>query len=74
MTVIDLIFKNCGLSISHDSLCIYAPSKEIARQIKRQVPWLALQAKSLGKRETRLSYPGCRRPYVIPACFANSKD
>lgn len=67
-----LLLTKCELSISRDSFCIYAPDAEVANALKQSLGWLAAQAAQLGKRDTRLFYPGCRRPYQIPACLAST--
>ncbi len=70
MDVNSLLFE-CELSIAPDSFNVHAPDMAIARSLKKAVQQMALEAARLGRRLTVISYPGCDRPYQIPASFAD---
>lgn len=71
---VDKLLFGCELSIAPDSFVVHAPDLEIARSLKQAIQRMALQALKLGKRETLISYPGCDRPYQIPAKMAMQQE
>lgn len=70
----NLLLTKCELKFSAESFCIHAPDEAIARQLKTSFRWLAVQAQKLGKAETRVYFPGCRKPYQIPVSMAAPGD
>lgn len=66
------LLKNCRLAFTASSLHIYAPDSEVARDLKSDLQWAAKQALSLGKKDTQIHFPGCRKPYQIAARMALS--
>jgi PAS domain-containing protein len=66
----NLLLQGCELRFHGDSICIYAPDEAIACELSDSLYWLASWAKTLNKRDARVFYPGCRKPYQIPARWA----
>lgn len=65
------LFQNCELAFSFSSFCIHAPDKATAKKLCQSLGLMALQALRFNKAETEIFYPGCKRPYQIPAEMAH---
>lgn len=71
----DLFLSGCQLSLTTDSLLVYAPDELIAIALRRSGRDLANWAVQFKRRWTLVFFPGCGdRPYRIPASLASSSD
>jgi len=64
------LFYNCELALSFSSFCIHAPNKDTASRLRRSLRLMAMQALKFKKEDTQIFYPGCKRPFQIPARMA----
>jgi hypothetical protein len=69
----DLFLSGCQLSLTADSLLVYAPDELIAIALRRSTKELANWAVQFKRKCTVIFFPGCGdRPYRIPAALAQS--
>lgn len=71
----DLFLSGCQISLTADSLLVYAPDELIAIALRRSTKELAKWAVQFKRRWTLIFFPGCGdRPYRIPAALASSNE
>jgi|GEM_PF-972132 len=64
------LLDDCEIGITSSSLCIHAPHFESAKALRQSFKWVAIQAQKLGRRDSLIYFPGCVKPYQVPAGMA----
>lgn len=67
------LFQGCELGLTARSVCIHAPSEQVAdRLVNAHLYDLARQAQAFKLETTLVSYPEAPQPYEIPAAMAKN--
>lgn len=67
---LDQVLLSCELGFTPTSFHIHAPDLKTAKKFRASFASVAMYALKLEKREARVFFPGCERPYEIPAKMA----
>ena len=70
----DNLLKGCDIGFTANSLCIHAPHFESAKALRKAFRWVASQAATFNKNDSLIYYPGCDRPYQVPAKMAMNEE
>lgn len=68
------LLLQCDLGFTPTSLNIHAPNLDAAKTLRRAYQQVAMQALKLEKLDAQIFYPGCKRPWQIPARMAMSEE
>ena len=70
----DSLLNECEIGFTASSFCIHAPTFKSAQELRKSFKWVAMQAQRLGRMDSLIYFPGCVRPYQVPAKMAISEQ